>query len=253
MAEKNLKDIEGRVAVVTGGARGIGLATSSELAQRGANVIMCDIDAELVQAMAEELKAKGLEATGYQLDVSDRSGCKALAQHIRETHGPVAILVNNAGISGTARLGDEDSASQWDRAIDVNLTGIYNLSVACLDDLKETRGAIVNISSVVAFTSGFAQAGYAASKGGVKSLTQSMCRELSRFGLRVNCVAPGYVETPMTISAKGKFLEWLNFHCPMRRLGKPDEVARAIAFLCSDEASFITGVTLPVDGGYLAI
>lgn len=253
MMDRTLRDMEGRVAVVTGGASGIGLATARELGHRGASVAICDIDEDKVHVIAQELTTEGLHAKGYALDVADRAGCAAVAREIRDDQGPVAILVNNAGIAGAARLGDAHSGEQWDRAMAVNLTGMYNLSVACLDDLKETRGVVVNISSVVAFTSGFAQAGYAASKGGVRSLTQAMCRELSRFGIRVNSVAPGYIETPMTSTHNDKFMEWLRFHCPMRRYGKPEELARAIAFLSSDEASFITGVTLPVDGGYLAV
>ncbi|WP_028710508.1 SDR family NAD(P)-dependent oxidoreductase [Paracoccus pantotrophus] len=246
-------DMTGRVAVVTGGASGIGFATARDLALRGATAIICDIDGDRARSSAESLVAEGLAAAGYQLDVSDRASCAEVVGQVSARHGPVAILVNNAGIAGTARLGDAHSAEQWDRSIAVNLTGMYNIAVACLPGLKETRGAVVNISSVVAFTSGFAQAGYAASKGGVRSLTQAMCRELTRFGIRVNGVAPGYVETPMTASGKDKFAEWLEFHCPMQRYGKPEELAKAIVFLCSDDASFVNGATLPVDGGYLAV
>lgn len=253
MTDRKLRDMEDRVAVVTGGASGIGWATARELGHRGAKLAICDIDGDRVHISAQKLARDGLDAEGYELDVADRSGCVRIAGKIRDDLGPVAILVNNAGVAGAARLGDEHSAEQWDRAMAVNLTGMYNLSVACLDDLKETRGVVINVSSVVAFTSGFAQAGYAASKGGVRSLTQAMCRELSRFGIRVNAVAPGYIETPMTSTHNDKFVEWLRFHCPMRRYGQPEELARAIAFLSSDEASFITGVTLPVDGGYLAV
>lgn len=248
-----MSDMKGRVAVVTGGAGGIGLATARELATRGAVAIICDIDGDKVRASAEQLVSEGLMAAGYQLDIADRVACAELMKRVRDEHGPVAILVNNAGIAGTARLGDELSAEQWDRSIAVNLTGMYNITVACLPDLKEKRGAVVNVSSVVAFTSGFAQAGYAASKGGVRSLTQAMCRELTPFGMRVNAVAPGYVETPMTASGMDKFTSWLDFHCPMKRYGKPEELAKAIVFLCSDDASFVNGVTLPVDGGYLII
>lgn len=248
-----MKDMTGRVALVTGGASGIGLATARELARRGAVAILGDIDGDKARASAAALVAEGLAAAGYGLDVANREACHAVAQEVRAAHGPVAILVNNAGIAGTARLGDALSAEQWDRSIAVNLTGMYNIAVACLPDLKATQGAVVNISSVVAFTSGFAQAGYAASKGGVRSLTQAMCRELTRFGIRVNGVAPGYVETPMTAGGKDTFSEWLNFHCPMQRYGTPEELAKPIAFLCSDDASFVNGVTLPVDGGYLAV
>lgn len=248
-----MSDMTGRVAVVTGGGSGIGFATAKELASRGAVAIICDIDGDKARASAEQLVSEGLKAGGYQLDVADRASCGEVMKRVRDEHGPVAILVNNAGIAGMARMGDELSAEQWDRSVAVNLTGMYNISVACLPDLKETRGAVVNVSSVVAFSSGFAQVGYAASKGGVRSLTQAMCRELTPFGMRVNAVAPGYVETPMTAPGMDKFTGWLDFHCPMKRYGKSEELAKAIVFLCSDDASFVNGVTLPVDGGYLVV
>lgn len=253
MTERVLRDLADRVAVVSGGGSGIGLATVRELGKRGAHVAICDIDAAKAQESAAALSAEGLSATGYTLDVADRAACATVAGQIHDRFGAIGILVNNAAVAGAARLGDPESPEQWDRAMQVNLTGMYNLSTACLEDLKKTRGVVVNITSVVAFTSGFAQVGYAASKGGVRSLTQAMCRELSRFGIRVNAVAPGYIETPMTGTHAEKFTDWLRFHCPMRRFGKPEELACAVAFLCSDEASFITGTTLPVDGGYLAI
>lgn len=248
-----MSDMLGRVAVITGGARGIGLATARELASRGAIAVLCDIDGQEAEIAAQALVDEGLKASGFRLDVTDRGACAEMARTVRERHGPVAILVNNAGIAGGARLGDEQSAAQWDSSIAINLTGVYNVTTACLPDLKATQGTIVNVASIMAFVSGFAQAGYTASKGGVRSLTQAMCRELTPFGIRANAVAPGYVETPMTAPRQHEFKEWLEFHNPMKRFGKPEELARAIAFLCSDDASFINGVTLPVDGGYLAI
>ena len=150
-------------------------------------------------------------------------------------------------------MGDEAAPAEWDRSIDINLTGTYNVSMACLADLKANRGVVVNIASVIAFVSGFAQAGYAASKGGVRSLTQSMCRELTQFGIRVNAIAPGYIDTPMLGGPNPVRDEWLSWHCPAQRLGRPEEIAAVAAFLCSDEASFVNGATIPVDGGYLAV
>ncbi len=250
---RRMNDMTGRVAVVTGGAKGIGLATARELTSRGAAVAICDIEGNEATESAGQLAGEGLSVTAYQLDVADRDACMEFGRAVAERHGPVSILVNNAGIAGMAQMGDRGSAELWDKAVAINLTGIYNVTVACLDGLKETRGAIVNISSVVAFSSGFAQVGYSASKGGVRSLTQAMCRELTPFGIRVNAVAPGYVETPMTAPNKEKFMSWLELHCPMKRYGTPKELAMPIAFLCSDEASFITGITMPVDGGYLVV
>lgn len=248
-----MKDMEGRVAVVTGGAVGIGFATAREFARRGAKIAICDIDGIQATRSASKLNAAGAIAVGFSLDVADRAACLITCQKIHAELGPVAILVNNAGIAGMANLGDDKSAELWDRSVAINLTGVYNMTVACLAGLKETRGTVVNISSVVAFSSGFAQVGYGASKGGVRSLTQSMCRELTQFGIRVNAVAPGYVETPMTAPNKEKFQSWLDMHCPMKRYGQPEELAKAIAFLASDDASYVNGVTLPVDGGYLVV
>lgn len=246
-------DMIGRNALVTGGGKGIGQATAREFALRGATAIICDIDVEAAEAAAAQLRGEGLSAAAYRLDVADREDCFAVAAAIEHAHGPLDMLVNNAGIAGMAKMGDANAPELWDRAVAINLTGTYNVTAAFLDGLKSKRGVVCNISSVVAFSSGFAQVGYTASKGGVRSLTQAMARELTPFGMRVNAVAPGYVETPMTAPGMAQFGEWLEFHCPMKRFGQPEELARPIVFLCSDAASFINGVTLPVDGGYLIV
>lgn len=245
MASKN--------ALVTGGAKGIGLATAKEFARRGAFAIICDIDEAEAEAAAAAMREEGLGAAAFRMDVADRTDCRDVATRIERAHGPIDMLVNNAGVAGMAQMGDENSAPLWDKAVEINLTGTYNVTVAVLEGLKACRGVVCNISSVVAFSSGFAQVGYTASKGGVRSLTQAMARELTPFGMRVNAVAPGYVETPMTAPGMAKFGEWLDIHCPMKRFAQPEELAKPIVFLCSDDASFINGVTLPVDGGYLVV
>jgi NAD(P)-dependent dehydrogenase (short-subunit alcohol dehydrogenase family) len=245
---------DGQLALITGGGRGIGAATALTLAQRGAKVILADVDGNSATQAASEFVKQGYDAVGLALDVADRGGCFKVAEGVTAEHGDISILVNNAGVGGGARLGDSESAEQWDRSIGINLSGGFNVTSAFLSSLKRTKGCIVNISSVVAFTSGFAQVGYTASKGGMRSLTQAMCRELTPFGIRVNAVAPGYVHTE-GMGGKGneKVENWLSWHCPMQRHGEAHEVATAIAFLCSPDASFVNGVTLPVDGGYLVI
>nr|WP_280739592.1 SDR family oxidoreductase [Mesorhizobium loti] len=141
----------------------------------------------------------------------------------------------------------------WDRSIAVNLTSAFDMSRAFLPALKSTKETVINISSVVAFTSGFAHVGYTASKGGVRSLTQIMCRELTPYSIRVNAVAPGYIDTAMGGKGDGKTDEWLQWHCPMGRFGQPREIAEPVVFLASKAASFINEVTLPIDGGYLTV
>lgn len=249
-----MNDLQDRVALITGGAQGIGKAAGLRLASRGAKVVLADIAFAKTKAAAADLRDKGLDATAKSLDVTDRNGCKAMATEIRNEKGPVSILVNNAGIVAYERIGDQDSPKNWDAILNVNLTGYFNMLYAVLPDLKVTKGVIVNIASVTAFTSGFGHSAYTASKGGVKAFTQAMCRELAEFNIRCNAVAPGYIETE-GMGGKGTMVieDWIRFHVPQKRRGKPEEVGAAVAFLCSPEASFVNGVTLPVDGGYLAV
>ena len=242
-----------RLALVTGAGRGLGAAIARGLAEAGAKVIVADIDVHTADDTASELSAEGHTAWGERLDVTDRRALKLLATRVGKTYGDVSILINNAGVAGNARLGDDDSEETWDRNIAVHLTGAFNTARAFLPALSATRGTIINISSIVAFTSGFAHVGYVAAKGGVRTLTQAMCRELAPFSIRVNAVAPGYMDTAMGGKGDGSTDEWLNWHCPMKRFGQPHEVAGPIVFLASPAASFVNGVTLPIDGGYLVI
>lgn len=246
-------DLGGQLALVTGSGRGLGAAIARGLAQAGAAVIVSDIDAETARRQAAELAAQGHKAWGMRLDVTDRAALAAFAEEVAGTCGQLSILVNNAGVAGNARMGDADSAETWDRNIAVHLTGAFDVTRAFLPALKATRGCVINVSSVVAFTSGFAHVGYVAAKGGVRTLTQAMCRELSQFGIRVNAVAPGYIDTAMGPKDDPATQEWLRWHCPMGRFGETQEVAAPVVFLASQAAGFVNGVTLPVDGGYLVI
>jgi NAD(P)-dependent dehydrogenase (short-subunit alcohol dehydrogenase family) len=248
-----MKVLNNRLALVTGAGRGLGAAIARGLAEAGAKVIVADIDVYSADSTASELAAQGHTAWGERIDVTDRRGLKLLATRVGKTYGDVSILINNAGVAGNARLGDDDSEETWDRNIAVHLTGAFNTARAFLPALTATRGTIINISSVVAFTSGFAHVGYVAAKGGVRTLTQAMCRELAPFAIRVNAVAPGYMDTAMGGKGDSNTDDWLNWHCPMKRFGQPEEIAGPIVFLASPAASFVNGVTLPVDGGYLVI
>ncbi|NTJ11792.1 SDR family NAD(P)-dependent oxidoreductase [Rhizobium lusitanum] len=249
-----MKDLSGRTALITGGARGLGAAAARSLASRGARVVLADLLASEVESAAESMRAEGIDAVAIALDVSNRDQCNAVAASVRVNYGKISILVNSAGIVGYTRVGDAESPRDWDQLIGVNLTGSFNVLYAVLPDLKETEGTVVNIASVAAFTSGFGHSGYTASKGGIVAFTKAMCRELSGFGIRCNAVAPGYVATE-GMGGKGNAMieDWLQFHVPMKRHGRPEEVGSVIAFLCSNEASFVNGVTIPVDGGYLSV
>jgi NAD(P)-dependent dehydrogenase (short-subunit alcohol dehydrogenase family) len=249
-----MSDFTGKIAFITGGGQGLGAASAFAIASRGAKVILADINLNTAKAKAEEFVAQGFQADAVQLDVSDRTACNRVADDVRARHGAISFLVNNAGIVEFARMDEPESPAQWDRQIGINLTGGFNVATAFLPDLKANQGVVVNISSVAGFTSGFAQAGYTASKGGVRSLTKIMCRELAQHGMRINAVAPGYVATEgMGGKGNAAMEEWIGFHCPMKRHGRPEEVGNVVAFLCSDEASFINGATIPVDGGYLSV
>jgi NAD(P)-dependent dehydrogenase (short-subunit alcohol dehydrogenase family) len=248
-----MKVLDGRLALVTGAGRGLGAAIARGLAEAGATVVVADIAPGLALETAAAISAAGYRAHPLHLDVADRPGLAAAAETVAREFGHVSILVNNAGVAGYERIGDPGSAETWDRNIGVNLTGVFDTTRAFLPALKETRGTVINISSVVAFTSAFAHVGYVASKGGVRSLTQAMCRELAPFGIRVNAVAPGYIDTAMGPKDDPKTQEWLRWHCPMGRFGEPHEVAGPVVFLASPAAGFVNGVTLPVDGGYLVI
>jgi meso-butanediol dehydrogenase / (S,S)-butanediol dehydrogenase / diacetyl reductase len=247
--------LKNQTALITGGGRGIGAATATALSRAGAEVIIADIDLSLANAMADSLIADGGRASAYQLDVADRAAVAELADTLAANHDPVSILVNNAGIVGHTPIDDPQMLDAWDREISINLTGVLTVTRAFLKPLRQTKGAVVNLASVASFlavTDGF---GYQASKGGVKLLTQTFARQLAPDGVRVNAVAPGVINTDMAAPAIANpaWLDQQMSRIPLARVGTADDVAAAILFLCSDMSRYITGVTLPVDGGFLAI
>jgi len=235
-----------RVAAVTGAARGIGLEIARELIQDGWSVAACDILEEPLLKMAEEL---GESYRPFVMDVTDGEQVHRVAGEIRDSMGPVTGLVNNAGITRDGlmmRMSRED----WDGVLGVNLTGAFLMSKAFSRDMMRARtGSIVNISSVVALLGGAGQANYAASKAGLLGLTRSLCRELGARGIRVNAIAPGFIETEMTADLPEEVRKGYSKRIPMGRMGTPQNVADAVRFLLSDASQYISGVVLPVDGG----
>ncbi len=241
--------LQNKIAVVTGGARGIGKATAEKFAAEGATVIIADFDDENGLKTANEISGNGGTVDFVKVDVSDSKSVGNLFGMIEQNYGRVDILVNNAGIlmDSTLKKMDED---KFDKVIDVNLKGVYlctQAAVALMD--PEKGGVILNASSVVAHTGNFGQSNYVATKAGVIGMTKVWARELGRKNIRVNAVAPGFIKTDMTVGIPEKVMDMMLQRVPLGRMGEGAEVADAYCFLASDEASYITGATLNVDGG----
>jgi 3-oxoacyl-[acyl-carrier protein] reductase len=234
----NRQTLDGRVAIVTGGSRGIGLAVSQALAEAGARVAVVARNAERAAAVAAALPGDG--HGGYGCDVADAGATKALVADVEAAQGPVEILVNNAGITRDnilLRLKDEE----WDEVIDVNLKGAFNMIRALTRGMMKRRaGAIVNVTSVVGLMGNAGQVNYAASKAGLVGLTKSVAKELASRGIRCNAVAPGFINTDMTAELPESAVEGLAAQIPLGRLGEPDDVAGLIRFLVSPEAQDVS-------------
>jgi NAD(P)-dependent dehydrogenase (short-subunit alcohol dehydrogenase family) len=247
--------IDGAVAVVTGAAQGNGRAIAIGLAQAGAKIACCDIQESAAQEAAEEIKSSGGEAIAFRLDVTDPQSCAKVSDAVKNGFGSATtILVNNAGIIRRTAPDSETFAADWDAVIAVNATGVMQMIRAFLPQLKETKGRIVNLASIMSVTAGPGLSAYAASKGAVLQLTKALAHDLAKDGIRVNAIAPGVIETPMTVATRenpeaiGRFMA----HTPLGRPGKPEELVGPVLFLSSAASSYVTGALLPVDGGYLA-
>lgn len=244
--------LEGRLALITGAGSGIGEAIAHAMAEAGARVLIADIHGAAAQRVATSI---GGHAEGYTLDVTDRDGCDDLASAIRQQIGLVSVLVNNAGIIRRGKLEDHHARADWDATLAVNLDGPYNMTTAFLDQLKATKGCVINIGSIQSFVALPNSAAYTASKGGVRALTKALAIELSPLGIRVNAIGPGLIATPLNARARENPDYMRNFQdrIPLGRIGEPGDIAGPAVFLASDLARYITGVTLPVDGGFLAL
>ena len=241
--------LQNKIALITGSAQGIGLATARKFAQEGATVVICDRDDKAVEAAAAGIAATGAQAWGRACDVSKRDQVDALVADIHARHGRLDVLVNNAGITRDARLVNM-TVEQFDAVIDVNLRAAFHCAQAVAPGMIERgTGVILNASSVVGIYGNFGQTNYAASKAGVIGFTKTWARELGPKGVRVNAVAPGFVRTPMLDSIPDEVMQLMRERVPLRRLAEPDELANVYAFLASDEASYVNGAVLEVGGG----
>ena len=239
-----MKKLDQRVAVITGGAAGIGKAVAELFSQEGAQVAVWDWNEERGQETAAALNGRF-----YKVNTADFAMVEAAAKQTAEDFGRIDILINNAGILRDATL-MKITAEQWQQVIDVNLTGVFNCTKAIAPFMVgKGYGRIVNASSVVGLYGNFGQTNYVATKAGVIGMTKVWARELGRKGITVNAIAPGFIGTEMIMSMPEKVIQMMNDKTPLGRVGTPEEVAKAYLFLASDDASFITGTVLSVDGG----
>ncbi|AUZ05905.1 MULTISPECIES: 3-oxoacyl-ACP reductase FabG [Vitreoscilla] len=241
--------LQDKVAIITGGASGIGLATAIKFAQEGAFVAIGDLNQEAIDAAIKEVEAVGGQAVGYILDVTKTDQIAAMRDALLADKGRIDILVNNAGIVLDAQL-IKMTEDQFDKVIDINLKGSYNMARALVDTMvAQGSGVILNASSVVGVYGNFGQTNYAATKFGVIGMVKTWARELGKKGIRANAVCPGFVGTPILKAMPEKVLQSMADNIPMKRLAEPSEIANVYAFLASDEASYINGAAIEVTGG----
>ena len=241
--------LQGKVAVVTGGSRGIGRAVATVLAREGAVITLCARDRVLLEKVAAELESSGAQALAVQADVTRASEVEQMIGACVERFGQVDILVNNAGITRDnllLRMKDEE----WDAVLSTNLKGVFHCTRAVLRPMiKQRRGRIINLTSVVAVMGNLGQANYVAAKAGIIGLTKATAREVASRGITVNAVAPGFIETDMTHALDLELQEQMRSQIPLGRFGRPEDVAELVAFLASDRAAYITGQVIHLNGG----
>ncbi|WP_030915313.1 3-oxoacyl-ACP reductase FabG [Streptosporangium amethystogenes] len=244
-----MKLLEGRNAIVTGSAQGIGLAIASVLARHGASVVVSDINAEGARLAAADLKAQGHQAISVPCDVTDEHAVDALVDTCRETFGTVDVMVNNAGITRDATMA-KMTLESFRTVVDVHLTGAWLGTRAAGRAMRtQGRGSIVNISSISGKVGNFGQTNYSAAKAGIVGLTKAAARELAKYDVRVNAIQPGLIRTAMTAAMPPEVLARMVADIPLGRIGEPEDIAKAVLFLSSDLSGFITGTVTEVAGG----
>ncbi|MBK7343835.1 MAG: beta-ketoacyl-ACP reductase [Saprospiraceae bacterium] len=244
-----MKRLENNIAIITGGAMGIGKATALRFAREGARVAIWDVNQEKAQAVVDQIKAEGGMAKFYAVNTMDQEQVTAAAAAVNSDFGRIDILINNAGITRDSSL-KKMTRDQWDLVIGVNLTGVYLCTQAVVPYMEANHyGRIINASSVVGLTGNFGQTNYAATKSGVIGMSKVWAREFGRKGITSNAVAPGFIHTEMMDSIPEDVLENLTSRTPLQRLGTVDELANTYLFLASSESSFINGAVISVDGG----
>ena len=244
-----MKRIENKVAVITGGADGLGRAAAIKFSAEGANVVIWDMNEEKGRQTVAEIEAEGGKAFFARVNTASYAEVEAATKDATDKFGQIDILINNAGITRDASI-KKMTPEMWQQVIDVNLTGVFNCAKCISAGMVEKGyGRIINTSSVVALYGNFGQSNYVATKAGVIGLTKTLARELGRKGVTVNAVAPGFIATEMVKKMPENVLKAMEEKVPLGRLGKPEEIASVYLFLSSDEASYINGATISVDGG----
>ena len=244
-------ELNGKIALITGGAQGIGRSISEELAEQGAHVILGDVNLEGAEQTAQEIKEKGSKASAIKIDVSNAANVQSVFDLILKEYKPVDIVVNNAGITRDGLLVRMKEVD-WDLVLNINLKGSFLCSQqAAKQMMKQKGGAIVNIASIVGVMGNFGQANYSSSKAGLIGFTKTLAREVAPRGIRANAIAPGFIDTEMTRVLEESVREKLIEQIPLARLGHPADVASCVSFLVSEKASYITGQVINVNGGML--
>ena len=244
--------LSGKTAVVTGGGRGLGSAIATGMAAEGALVIVVDRNREAADEIVAQIQAAGGSAAAETLVIGDRQAVMAFGTRMAAQYGKIDVLVNNAGIAPSVKLDDPNLMQKWDQVINVNLNGQWDITIALLPTLKHAGASVIFVASIAAFTAPRSSAAYGAAKAGIRSLVQYFARELGPLGVRVTALAPGRMKSDLmtvTGAASEKFLE----RVPLGRNGETHEIAGPAVFLASDMSSYVTGVTIPVDGGFLAL